>query len=92
MDLHLVLLAGKKAAGDWHGAIFDSICLYFVNMFTPTDILEKLKHNLMELITDPVAIGHGLMYVFLLFGVVFRTATAVLKFYYTLKNKGANGD
>lgn len=92
MDIHAILVAGKKASGDWYGAIFDSVCLFFVNIFTPSDIIEKWQTNFIELLKDPVAWAHGIMYTALLIGVIFRSATAILKFWYTLKNKGTNGD
>lgn len=92
MDIHTLLIASKKAQGDWYNAVFDSVCLTIWNWLTPDYIAEKFKHNLVELLSDPVAIGHTIMGVALFVGVVARTATAILKFWYTYKNKGANGD
>lgn len=92
IDIDTLLIAGKKASGDWYGAIFDSVCLFIINIFTPSEMIEKLEHNLVELLTDPVAWAHGIMYVALLIGVIFRSFTAILKFYYTIKQKGTNGD
>lgn len=92
MDIHNILLAAKKAQGDWYNAIFDSGCLFVYQHISAASIRDKFTAKLIDIITDPIAIGHGIIGLALFIGVIARSGTAVLKFYYTLKNKTADGD
>jgi len=75
MDLHLLLIASKKASIDTGNAGVEGLIAWVIHHVNTLD-------GVMKLLLSTILAASALL----------RFVTGFLKFYYTLKNKGANGD